>query len=187
MKKKLLLIYHVLPQFKYFELQLQQLVNKTLTIDIYQDPTGHVEDFLSSWRKFGTYEQSSDLQFILTGKNNKQSTLNITQHQIIIEGQLPSETFMIIDTLAKACEADKVIEGEVIDKNQTKQAPFNNSFGNQTQFEIPFTLRQFGKVSTLSKTKLILLLILFIPVLIIMIPIIMIVMIIKIIRFKLRF
>jgi len=152
-----------------------------------------VETFLLSWQKFGTYEQSSDLGYTLIGKNSLTSILSMTQDSITIAGQIPSETFMIIDTLAKACEADKVIEGEVIDKNQTpyqaNSQTFNSPFGNNASahFKVPFGMGQFPKITALSKTKLILLLIIALPILIIMIPIIIVITIVKIIMFKLKF
>jgi len=168
-------------------------LNKTLTINIYQDPTKHVEAFLLSWQKFGTYKQCSDLSYTLVGKNSLTSILSITQDTITIVGQIPSKTFMIIDTLAKACKADKVIEGEVIDKKQTRHQTnnqtFNGAFASSAgaAFQVPFGMGRFAKITALSKTKLILLLIIALPILIIMIPIIIVVAIIKIIMFKLKF
>ncbi|HHL32172.1 MAG TPA: hypothetical protein ENJ41_06260, partial [Oceanospirillales bacterium] len=94
-------------------------MNKTLTIDIYQDPTRHVDAFLNDWQKFGSVQQDSAMHFTLLGRENMRSALTITEAQITISGQIPSETFMLIDQLAKACESDKVIEGVVIDKNET--------------------------------------------------------------------
>lgn len=153
----------------------------------------HIENFLQDWLKFGSYEQVLDLQYKLTSQENMQSTLSITHDKITIEGSIPSKTFMLIDTLAKACEADKIIEGEVIDKgnNQFHQqgASFDRAFSGQTagNFKIPFTVGMIPKITALSKTKLILLLIVTLPLLIIMIPIIIVVAIIKIVLFKLKF
>ena len=167
-------------------------LNKILTINIHQDPTRHVEAFLQSWLQFGAYEQVSELRFELIGASGKTSILSMTENKIIIDGNIPSETFMIIDTLAKACESDKVIEGEVIDRNQTQyqqnSQTFNNPFGNRAgaTFHVPFGIGKFPKISALSKTKLILLLIIAIPLLIIMIPVIIMMTIVKIIMFKLN-
>lgn len=169
-------------------------MNKTLTIDIHQDPTSHVEQFLQNWLQFGAYEQISELEFELIGQTGKTSSLSMTQYKITISGNIPSESFMIIDTLSKACESDKIIEGEVIDRNQTgqaKQANFENLFGNQaggaTGFKIPMGMNSMIKISGMSKFKLILLLIIAIPLLIVMIPVVIIVSIIKIIMFKIKF
>ena len=162
-------------------------MNKKLTINIYQDPSKHIEQFLSDWLKFGTYEQHVDLEYKLTSHESMQATLCINQDKIIIEGKIPSNTFMIIDTLAKTCEADKIIEGEVIDKNQSQfhhKGPF--SAQSNENFKIPFAFSALPKITTLSKTKLILLLIIAVPLLIIMIPIIIVITIIKIIMFKLK-
>jgi len=183
------LIINQMPLFKgYYHTSPNQL-NKTLNIDIHQDPTKHLETFLQSWLQFGAYEQISELEFELIGRSGKASTLSLTQYKIIISGDIPSETFMLIDALAKACEADKIIEGEVIDKHQTNQTRFNGVFGNTTnaEFQIPFGLGQLPKITAMSKTKMILVLIIAIPLLIIMIPIAIVVMIFKIIMFKLKF
>ena len=166
-------------------------MQKTLNINIYQDPTQHVENFLKGWQQFGTFVQNSDLHFTLMGRDNKSSQLEMGQNAITIRGEIPSESFMLIDALAKACEADKVIEGDVIDKNQTQQQnnPFSGGFGTQSnvEFEIPFAMRQMSKFATLTKIQLVLLLIVALPVLIIMIPVVIVVAIYKIIMFKLRF
>jgi hypothetical protein len=168
-------------------------LNKRLTINIYQDPSKHVEKFLDEWLKFGTYEHEIDLKYKLTSHENMCFTLSIDQDKITIEGVIPSKTFMIIDTLAKTCEADKIIEGEVIDKNKDTfqhHDPFSNqTFSGQANgsFKIPFSFKVLPKITALSKTKLILLLIIALPLLIVMIPIIIIITIIKIIMFKLNF
>jgi len=164
-------------------------LNKTLTIDIHQDPTKHVDNFLQQWLQFGAYEQLSEVEYELISQAGKESKLCLTQFKITITGNIPSESFMLIDGLAKACEADKIIEGEFIDKGQKQNPQFNGAFnGNpNASFEVPFAMRQFGKISALSKTKMVLVLILAIPLLIIMIPIAIVVMIFKIIMFKLNF
>lgn len=167
-------------------------MNKTLTIPVYQDPTPHIEQFLESWKKIGTIEQLSDLSFSLVSNDNKSSTLTLDETQITLIGNIPSRCLMFIDTLAKACEADKILEGEVIDKNQPKfneSTSKGNPFGNNAQvnFEMPLGMKSALKISTLSKTKLIILLILALPLLLIILPIIFIITIIKIIRFKLKF
>jgi ribosomal protein S1 len=168
-------------------------LNKTLTIDIYQDPTRHVDAFLSDWQKFGSVQQDSEMSFILLGRENMQSALTMTEAQITISGQIPSETFMLIDQLAKACESDKVIEGVVIDKNETGfQGGFNQDnkpfgSGSAAGFELPLGMKSFIKISSLSKAKMILLLIVALPLLILMIPIIIVITIVKIIMFKLKF
>lgn len=169
-------------------------LKNTLSINIYQDPTKHVETFLQDWSTFGSYEHLSDLQYKLLGHSGKNSILDVTQYKITISGEIPSQSFMLIDKLSKACEADKVIEGEVIDKNQTNQRNFNNTFGNQpfgqssgVEFQMPKGMNSLFKISGMSKFKLILLMILSLPLLIIMIPIMIIVMIFKIIMFKLNF
>jgi hypothetical protein len=164
-------------------------VNKTLTITIYQDPTKHVEKFMNDWHQFGTIEQISDMQYRLIGPGDKTSVLSMNQFQLMIEGEIPSVSFMIIDTLSKACEADKVIEGEVIDKNQTAQPDFNNPFGgaNGAEFKIPLGMSSMMKISGMSKFKLILLLIVALPILIVMIPVMIVFAIVKIIMFKLKF
>ena len=172
------------------------MVQKTLNINIYQDPTRHVENFLKGWQQFGTFVQNSDLVFTLIGRDNKTSQMKMGQNAITIRGEIPSESFMLIDALAKACEADKIIEGDVIDKNQAQQqdnpfagGSFTGGFGTQSnvEFEIPFAMKQMSKFATLTKVQLVLLLIVALPVLIIMIPVVIIVAIYKIIMFKLRF
>lgn len=166
-------------------------MDKTLTINIYQDPTQHIEKFLNDWQQFGHYEHNADLSYLLIGKNNRQSILTMYHNKITIQGNIPSETFMVIDRLAKACEADKVVEGEVIDEyphhSARSQHGFEQTFrkGN-SNFQSAFSINGIPNISTLSKTKLIVLLILAIPVLLITIPIIIVVAIIKIIRFKLN-
>ncbi len=166
-------------------------MNKTLTIDIYQDPSTHIEQFLEDWQKFGNYQQNADLSYQLIS-NNHISVLTMHYEKIIIQGHIPSETFMIIDRLAKSCEADKIVEGEVIDNGpQNFNRPhFNNTFGDKNgaaSFQNIFGNTGMPKITTLSKTKLILLLIVAIPILIITIPIIIVVAIVKIILFKLKF
>ncbi len=169
--------------------QTVTILNKTLTIQIHQDPTRHVEEFFNGWRQFGSIEQISDLEFKLVGPGEKTSTITLGQYEINITGEIPSVSFMLIDQLSRACEADKIIEGEVIDKNQTAQADFNNPFGQtgSTAFKMPLGVNAMFKISSMSKAKLILLLILALPLLIIMLPVIFVVAIYKIIRFKLRF
>jgi hypothetical protein len=164
-------------------------LNKTLCIEIHQDPTKHVEQFLQDWLQFGAYEQVSEVDYDLIGRTGKASRMSLTQYKITISGNIPSETFMLIDKLAKACESDKIIEGEFIDKTQRQNPQFNGTFtgGANGSFEVPFAMRQFGKISALSKTKMVLVLLLAIPLLIIMIPIAIVVMIFKIIMFKLNF
>ena len=164
-------------------------MNKTLCIEIHQDPTKHVEQFLQNWLQFGAYEQVSEVDYDLIGSTGKASRMSLTQFKITISGDIPSDTFMLIDSLAKACESDKIIEGEFIDKNQAQNPQFNGAFtGNpNASFEIPFAMRQFGKISALSKTKMVLVLLIAIPLLIIMIPIAIVLMIFKIIMFKLNF
>ncbi len=164
-------------------------MNKTLSIEIHQDPTEHVEQFLQGWLQFGAYEQVSEVDYDLFGRTGKTSRMSMTQYKITISGDIPSETFMLIDALAKACESDKIIEGEFVDKDQKQNPQFNGTFtsGGNTSFEVPFGVQQFGKITALSKTKMILVLLLAIPLLIIMIPIAIVVMIIKIIMFKLNF
>ena len=164
-------------------------MNKSLCIEIHQDPTKHVEQFLQDWLQFGAYEQISEVDYDLIGATGKASRMNLTQYKITITGEIPSETFMLIDSLARACESDKIIEGEFIDKNQRQNPQFNGSFtGNSNaSFEIPIGMRQFGKITALSKTKMVLVLLLAIPLLIILIPIAIVVMIFKIIMFKLNF
>lgn len=167
------------------------MVQKTLNINIYQDPTRHVEAFLNGWQQFGTFIQNSNLHFTLVGRNNKTSQLEMGQNAITISGEIPSESFLLIDALAKACEADKVIEGDVIDKNETQQQdnPFAGGFGAQSNadFKIPFAMKQMSRFATLTKVQLVLLLIIALPLLIIMIPVMIVVAIYKIIMFKLRF
>ena len=164
-------------------------MNKTLNIEIFQDPTKHVEKFLQDWLQFGAYEQVSEVDYDLFGRTGKTSRMSLTQYKITITGNIPSETFMLIDTLAKACESDKIIEGEFVDKDQKHKPQFQGTFTNSSNasFEVPFGVQQFGKITALSKTKMILVLLLAIPLLIIMIPIAIVVMIIKIIMFKLNF
>jgi len=164
-------------------------VNKTLNIEIFKDPTKHVEQFLQDWLQFGAYEQVSEVDYDLFGRTGKTSRMSMTQYKITISGDIPSETFMLIDALAKACESDKIIEGEFVDKNKKQNPQFNGTFtsGRNASFEVPFGVQQFGKITALSKTKMILVLLLAIPLLIIMIPIAIVVMIIKIIMFKLNF
>ena len=170
-------------------------VKKTLTINIHQDPTKHVEIFLQNWLQFGAYEQISEVEYELIGNTGKTSIFSMKENSITIHGEIPSQSFMLIDTLAKACEGDRVIEGEVIDKNQTRQSGqtnfedlFNKQSGqaNGTEFKMPMGMNSMIKISGLSKFKLILLLIVAIPLLIIMIPIMIVVMIVKIIMFKLK-
>ncbi len=164
-------------------------MNKTLTITIHQDPTQHVEDFFNGWHQFGSIEQISDLEYRLIGPCEKASVLTLGQHEITITGEIPSVSFMLIDQLSRACEADKVIEGEVIDKNQRTQPDFNNPFAQAggAGFKMPLGMGSVIKISSLSKAKLILLLILALPLIIIMLPVIFVVAIYKIIRFKLNF
>ena len=170
-------------------------MQKILTIPIYQDPTRHIEQFLNSWNTIGSFEQVADLSFKLISDEQKVSTLNMEASQIVLQGDIPSRCLMFVDTLAKACEADKILEGEVVDKNQ---AQFNDDFqaGNpfangansaNMNFEMPLGMKSMIKISALSKTKLIILLILALPLLIILLPIIFVIAIIKIIRFKLKF
>ncbi|MCF6318391.1 MAG: hypothetical protein L3J83_03790 [Proteobacteria bacterium] len=170
---------------------------KTLTINIHQDPTKHVEKFLHDWLQFGAYEQTSELQYELIGNTGKISILSMTQEIITIHGDIPSQSFMLIDVLAKDCEGDRVIEGEVIDKNQTEsqtryteQPNFENLFNNPAGgagFKIPMGMNSMVKISGMSKFKLILLLIIAIPLLIVIIPVAIVVVIFKIIVFKLKF
>lgn len=164
-------------------------MNKSLCIEIHQDPTKHIEQFLQDWLQFGAYEQVSEVDYDLIGRDGKASRMSLTQYKITISGHIPSETFMLIDQLAKACESDKIIEGEFIHKNQRQNSHFNGTFTGDpnASFEMPFAMRQFGKISALSKTKMVLVLLLAIPLLIIMIPIAIVVMIFKIIMFKLNF
>ena len=163
-------------------------MQKTLTINIYQDPTIHVEKFLQNWLQFGAYEQTSDLQYELIGHTGKISLLKMTRNVITITGEIPSQSFMLIDTLAKDCETDRVVEGDVIDKNQTSQANFNSPFGQSSgvEFQMPKGMNSLIKISSMSKFKIILMLIVALPLLIIMIPVMIVVMIIKIIMFKLK-
>ena len=58
------LIYTHLPQFTSQSNQYTTL-NKTLTIDIHQDPTKHVDNFLQQWLQFGAYEQLSEVEYQL--------------------------------------------------------------------------------------------------------------------------
>ncbi len=166
---------------------------KTLTINIHQDPTKHVEKFLHDWLQFGAYEQTSELQYELIGNTGKISILSMTQDIITIHGDIPSQSFMLIDVLAKDCEGDRVIEGEVIDKNQAryaKQSNFEDLFNNQAGgagFKIPMGMNSMVKISGMSKFKIILLLIIAIPLLIVIIPVAIVVIIFKIIVFKLKF
>ncbi|MFK8013127.1 MAG: hypothetical protein AB8B80_13890 [Marinicellaceae bacterium] len=164
-------------------------MNKTLSIEIHQDPTEHVEQFLQGWLQFGAYEQVSEVDFDLFGRTGKTSRMSMTQFKITITGDIPSETFMLIDKLSKDCESDKIIEGEFIDKDSKHNPQFNNTFQNNpnASFQVPFGVRQFGKITALSKTKMVLVLLISIPILIILIPIAIVVMIIKIIMFKLNF
>ncbi len=169
------------------------LLIKTLTINIHQDPTPHVEKFLHDWLQLGAYEQTSELQYELIGNTGKISILSMTQDVITIQGDIPSQSFMLIDALAKACEGDRVIEGEVIDTNQTshaKQPNFEDLFGNQAGgvgFKMPMGMNSMIKISGMSKFKVVLLLILAIPLLIVLIPVAIVVMIFKVIMFKLKF
>ncbi len=162
-------------------------MNKTLKIDIYQDPTRHVEDFFNGWHQFGTVEQISDLEYKLVGPGEKTSQLSMSQDKIIIDGEIPSASFMLIDALQRACESDKVIEGEVIDKNQTSQTQFESGFTNSAEFKMPLGMQSMIKISGMSKAKVILLMILALPLLIIMLPILVIIGIYKVIMFKIRF
>lgn|GEM_PF-2204407 len=169
-------------------------MKKTLTIDIHQDPTKHVESFLQNWLQFGAYEQLSEVQYELIDNTGKTCLLNMSEVTITIAGEIPSQSFMLIDTLAKACEGDRVIEGEVIDKNQTQhqhtgQPNFEDLFNQQTGgagFKIPMGMNSMINISGMSKFRIILMLIIAIPLLIVMIPIMIIVMIVKIIMFKLN-
>ncbi len=165
-------------------------MNKTLTIDIYQDPTAHIDQFLMDWQDFGHHQQSADLSYELISHQQHKSVLTMHHDKLTISGHIPSETFLIIDRLAKACEADKIIEGEVIDghpgRSGTNTQGFHQSFGNKnSHFKSAFNVNGLPNISKLSKAKLILLLILAIPVLLIAIPIMIVVAIIKIITFKL--
>ena len=168
------------------------ILKKTLTINIHQDPTKHVDDFLQDWLQFGAYEQTSELHYELIGNSGKVSILSMTQEVITIQGEIPSQSFMLIDVLSKACEGDRVIEGEVIDKNQTSQSGqpnFEDLFGNKNGgagFKMPMGMNSMIKISSLSKAKLVLLMIVAVPLLIIMIPIMMVIMIFKVIMFKLN-
>lgn len=172
-------------------------MTKTLNIKIYQDPTKHLEIFLHDWQLIGTFEDISDMEYKLTSHDEKVSTLSISQDQITISGNIPSKSFMLIDTLSKACESDKVLEGDVIDKNQTRpnnhqsqQPNFEDLFSNQSGgagFKMPMGMGSMLKISKMSKFKVILLLILALPLLIIMIPVAIIFSIVKVIMFKLRF
>ncbi len=164
-------------------------MNKTLTIQIHQDPTRHVEEFFNGWHQFGSIEQISDLEYKLVGPCEKSSIMTLGQFEITITGEIPSVSFMLIDQLSRACESDKVIEGEVIDKNQTAQPDFNNPFGQAggAAFKMPLGMSSMIKISGMSKAKLILLMILALPLIIIMLPVIFVVAIYKIIRFKLKF
>jgi hypothetical protein len=163
-------------------------LQKTLTINIHQDPTKHVESFLQNWLQFGAYEQTSELEYELIGHTGKISLLSLTRDIITITGEIPSQSFMLIDRLVKDCEGDRIIEGDVIDKNQTGQANFNSPFGQSSgvEFQMPKGMNSMIKISGMSKFKLILLLIVAIPLLIIMIPIMIIVMVFRIIMFKLK-
>jgi hypothetical protein len=163
-------------------------LQKTLTINIHQDPTKHVELFLQNWLQIGAYEQTSELEYELIGQSGKISVLSMTRDIITITGEIPSQSFMLIDTLAKACEGDRIIEGDVIDKNQTGQANFNSPFGQNSgvEFQMPKGMNSMIKISGMSKFKLILLLIISLPLIIILIPVMIIVLILKVIMFKLK-
>ncbi len=160
-------------------------MNKTLNINIYQDPTKHIEKFLHEWQQIGSFENTSDLEYKLFSHDEKQSNMSVSQEVITISGDIPSQSFMLIDALSKACEADKVIEGEFVDKDQPQKQ--QNPFADGANFEIPAGMNQLIKISSLSKFKLIALLVIALPLLLIAIPIMIIVMIIKIVRFKLKF
>lgn len=173
-------------------------MEKTLTIQIHQDPTLHVDSFLQGWLQFGAYEQTSELQYELIDNQGKTSMLSMTEDMITIHGNIPSKSFMLIDTLSKACEGDRVIEGEVIDKNQTQhsnqtgQPNFEDLFANHgggangAGFKMPMGMNSIIKISGMAKWKVVLMLILALPLLIIMIPIMIVVMIFKVIMFKLK-
>lgn len=171
-------------------------MNKTLNINIYQDPTKHLESFLHDWQLIGTFDNISDMEYKLTSHDNKVSVLTISQDLITISGNIPSKSFMLIDTLSKACESDKVLEGDVIDKNQARpnnhqsqQPNFEDLFSNQAGggFKMPMGMGSMLKISKMSKFKVILLLVLALPLLIIFIPVAIIFSIVKVIMFKLRF
>ncbi|MCF6287708.1 MAG: hypothetical protein L3J53_00535 [Proteobacteria bacterium] len=167
-------------------------MNKTLTITIHQDPTIHLDNFLHDWQLIGTFENISDMEYKLISHDGKVSMLTISQEQIIITGDIPSKSFMLIDTLSKDCESDKVIEGEVIDKNQTQQPNFNNSFGQGSvftqgaEFKMPLGVNAMFKFSKMSKLKLSIILVLALPLILIMIPVVFIIAIVKIILFKIK-
>ena len=65
-------------------------LNKTLTIDIHQDPTKHVEHFLQQWLQFGAYEQLSEVEYELISQACKESKLRLTQFKITITGNIPA-------------------------------------------------------------------------------------------------
>jgi hypothetical protein len=167
---------------------LSSTLQKTLTINIHQDPTKHVELFLQNWLQIGAYEQKSELEYELIGNTGKISLLSMTRDIITITGEIPSQSFMLIDSLVKACEGDRVIEGDVIDKNQTGQANFNSPFGQSSgvEFQMPKGMSSLIKISGMSKFKLILLLIISLPLIIILIPVMIVVLILKVIMFKLK-
>lgn len=163
-------------------------MSKQLEIIIYKDPESHIQVFLQEWLRIGTYQSLSSLHHKLESNEGKKCELYVKNDRIIIHGEIPSQSLMLIDRLSKSCEADKIIEGEFVGKG-TQQAPdFETLFSQQNvNGQIPFTIRQFGKISTLSKTKMVILLILSLPLLLIMIPVAIIYMIIKVIMFKLNF
>lgn len=164
-------------------------MQKKLTIKTYQDPSYHIDSFLSGWQKYGSYQKKTLNSFQLIGKNNKQSLLSIEKQCISIEGDIPSETFMLIDALDKACEADQVLEGEVLGKN-TFDRTFNGNqqtFSNASNFQIPLGMKSMINISGMSKFKVILMLIVAIPLLLVMIPVMIVYLIIKVILFKIKF
>lgn len=182
----------------YYFYNYKNPLNKTLNINIHQDPTKHVEKFLQGWLQFGAYEQVTNLQYELFDNTGKTCVLSMNQDEITIHGNIPSKSFMLIDALSKACEGDRVIEGEVIDKNQTRQSHqqdqpnFEDLFGSQAGgangagFKMPMGMNSMIKISGMAKWKVVLLLILALPILIIMIPVMIIVAIFKVIMFKLN-
>ncbi len=168
-------------------------MNKTLTIAIYQDPSIHLQNFFTSWQEIGHYQQISEDCFELISNDEKVSQLQMSEKEITISGELPSRSFMFIDTLARACEADKILEGEVLGKNHnpftannTSGNPFSGNPNAQINFQMPLGMKSMLKISTLSKTKLIILMLLALPLLLLMLPIVFLVGIYKVIRFKLH-
>jgi len=162
-------------------------LSKQLQINIYKDPTQHIEVFLNDWESFGNSNKINELHYRLTSLDGKESELYIKNDILIIQGEIPSKSLMIIDKLAKSCESDKIIEGEFMGKGSTPP-DFEKMFSQQGfNAEMPFAVRQFGKITTLSKGKMIVLLILALPIMLIMLPIAIIYMIIKIIMLKLNF